>query len=95
MSEETSTMTPGCTYYVYIVRCADNTFYTGITTNLERRIAEHNNIKGKGMKGAKYTSIRQPVHLMYSATFPDRSTASQEEYRIKKLSRKEKEVLFR
>lgn len=80
-------------YYVYIVRCADDTFYTGITTNLERRIAEHNTIKSAGMKGAKYTSIRQPVSLVYSATFPDRSTASQEEYRIKKLSRKEKELL--
>lgn len=73
-------------YHLYILQCADNTLYTGITVNLERRLDEHNNSK----LGARYTSIRRPVKLVYSAVFSDRSTASKEEYRIKKLSREEK-----
>ena len=79
-------------YFVYILRCADNTLYTGITIDIERRIKEHN---GELPGGAKYTASRQPLTLLYSAEFPDRSTASSEEYRIKKLSRKKKEEMIK
>jgi len=77
-------------YFVYIVRCNDDTLYTGITTDVIRRIDEHNGDK----KGAKYTKMRQPVKLVYSAKFSDRSSASKEEIRIKKLSKKQKELLY-
>ncbi len=74
-------------YYVYMVKCADNTLYTGIATELERRIEEHNDSD----KGAKYTRVRRPVRLVYSEEHPDRSAASKREYEIKKkMSRVEK-----
>jgi len=73
-------------YFVYIIQCNDQTLYTGITTNLDRRIKEHNGSK----LGAKYTKIRRPVKLVYSKDFINRSVASKEESRIKKLSRLEK-----
>ena len=74
-------------YFVYIVKCADETFYTGIATELERRIEEHNSSE----KGAKYTRVRRPVSLVYSEEHPDRSSASKREYEIKKkMSRAEK-----
>ena len=74
-------------YYVYIVECADKTLYTGIATELERRVEEHNNSE----KGAKYTRVRRPVKLVYSEEYPDRSAASKREYEIKKkMSRTQK-----
>ena len=74
-------------YYVYIVRCADETLYTGIATELERRIEEHNTSD----KGAKYTRVRRPVALVYQEEYPDRSSASKREYEIKKkMNRAEK-----
>ena len=74
-------------YFVYMVQCADNTFYTGIATELERRIEEHNSSD----KGAKYTRARRPVLLVYSEEYPDRSSASKREYEIKKkMSRAQK-----
>ena len=73
-------------WWVYIVTCSDESLYTGITTDRERRIVEHNDSK----KGAKYTRNRRPVDLVYSEMHPDRSTASKREYEIKKLSRAEK-----
>ena len=73
-------------YFIYILKCIDQTFYTGITTNIERRIKEHNNSK----LGAKYTKVRRPVKLVYSKEFENRSFASIEEARIKKLSRVQK-----
>ena len=76
-------------YYVYIVRCNDNSLYTGITTDINRRIREHNETK----KGAKYTKSRRPVSLVYSALIGDRSSAQKEEYRIKKLSKIKKQKL--
>jgi putative endonuclease len=70
-----------------MVKCADNTLYTGIATELERRIEEHNGSD----KGAKYTRVRRPVRLVYSEEYPDRSSASKREYEIKKkMSRAEK-----
>jgi len=74
-------------YFVYILECSDHTFYTGITTNLDRRIKEHNSSK----LGAKYTKARRPVKLIYSKEFINRSEASIEESQIKKLSRLEKQ----
>ena len=73
-------------YFLYILECSDNTLYTGITTNLERRIKEHNNSK----LGAKYTKVRRPVKLVFSKEFENRSEASKEESRIKKLTRLQK-----
>ncbi len=78
-------------YYVYILQCADKTFYTGITTNIERRVGEHN----EGKLGAKYTAGRRPVKLVYSKKCKNRSLASQEEARIKKLKRGEKKIIIK
>ena len=74
-------------YYLYILQCVDAMLYTGITTDLKRRVAEHN---GLGKLGAKYTAGRRPVKLVFSKKFKTRSAASQEEARVKKMSRKEK-----
>ena len=73
-------------YFVYILECADKTLYTGITTDLQRRIDEHNS----STLGSKYTRGRRPVKLVFSEEFSDRSAASKEEARIKKLNRAEK-----
>ena len=74
-------------WQVYIVQCADNTLYTGVTINTERRLRQHN---GELAGGAKYTAVRRPVSVVYSSTHSDRSAACTEESRIKKLSRTEK-----
>jgi len=74
-------------YHLYILKCFDNTLYTGITTDLTRRIEEHNS----SSKGAKYTRMRRPVELVYSEEYEDRSAASKREYEIKKkMNRVEK-----
>ena len=73
-------------YFVYILECSDNTLYTGIATDVNRRLDEHNNSD----KGAKYTKIRRPVKLVYSEVQENRSSASKREYAIKKLTRSEK-----
>ena len=73
-------------WYLYIVKCSDNSLYTGITTDINRRVVEHNASK----RGAKYTRSRRPVCLLYSESHFSRSTASQAEYRFKKLTRKAK-----
>lgn len=77
-------------YYVYIVKCKDNTLYCGYTTDLKRRLLEHNTSK----KGAKYTRHRRPVSLVYSETYDTRSSAMSREYHIKQLSKKEKITLI-
>ena len=69
-------------WFVYIVRCYDGSYYTGITTDLARRIAEHNS----SGDGAKYTRPRRPVALVYFETAQSRSMAAQREYSIKKMS---------
>ena len=76
-------------YFVYLLRCADNTFYCGYTTDLEERVKAHN----KTNKAAKYTKSRRPVTLIYSEQHPTLSDALKREYEIKHLSRKEKEKL--
>ena len=73
-------------WYVYILRCGDDTLYTGITTDLDRRVHEHNN----SPKAAKYTRIRRPLELIYFEPCEDKSRASKREHEIKKLSRVEK-----
>ena len=78
-------------YYLYILKCADKTLYTGITTDLNRRVDEHNNTK----LGATYTSSRRPVKLVYSKKFKNRSIASKEEARVKKLKRNKKLELIK
>ncbi len=77
-------------YFVYMVRCSDDTLYTGIATDLKRRVEEHN----FSDKGAKYTKARRPVILVYSEKHSDRSSASKREYKIKKMRRKEKKLLL-
>lgn len=77
-------------WFVYIVRCADNSLYTGIATDVERRVGEHNST---GMLAAKYTRARQPVKLVYYETAKSRSAAASREYAIKRLSKATKEKL--
>ena len=79
-------VTPVSKWKVYMLRCSDDTLYTGITTDLDRRIKEHNS----SSLGAKYTKVRQPVELVYFENRADRVDASKREYEIKQLSRKEK-----
>lgn len=75
--------------YTYIVRCRDNTLYTGWTNNLEKRIADHN-----AGKGAKYTKSRRPVELVYYENFETKEEAMKREYAIKHLTREDKLKLF-
>lgn len=77
-------------YYTYMVRCNDGTLYTGYTTNIERRLFEHN----ESAKGAKYTRARRPVKLTYFEEFTTRSEACKREAQIKKMKRHEKEQLI-
>ncbi|MEO1938758.1 MAG: GIY-YIG nuclease family protein [Sulfurimonas sp.] len=77
-------------YFLYILRCNDNTLYTGITTDLKRRLNEHN----LSAKGAKYTRSRRPVELVYTEEFEDKSSAMKREYSVKKLSREKKLLMI-
>ena len=72
-------------YYVYILSCADGTLYTGITTDLARRISDHNR-----KKGARYTASRTPVVLVYSECHDNRSEALKRELEIKGMKREDK-----
>lgn len=76
-------------YYCYIVECVDGTYYTGWTTDPERRVSVHN----KGC-GAKYTKMRLPVKLVYVEEQPDRKSAMKREISIKKIGRKGKDKLI-
>jgi putative endonuclease len=73
-------------FFVYILKCSDDTLYVGVTTNIERRIVEHNGSK----RGAKYTRGRRPVILIYKAPFENRSEAQKREYSLKQLTKEEK-----
>ena len=77
-------------WFVYYLRCADNSLYTGITSDIKRRLDEHNN---DDKKAAKYTRARRPVELAYLEPCPDKSTASKREYLLRKLPKKQKEAL--
>ncbi len=76
---------------VYILRCSDETLYTGITKDVVRRVEEHN---GSGLLGARYTRARRPVRLVYSEAQKTRSAAARREYEVKRLSREAKEALI-
>ena len=75
--------------YTYILKCSDNTLYTGWTNNLEKRIKDHND-----GKGAKYTKARLPVELIYFEIFETKEEAMKREYAIKQLTRPQKEKLI-
>ena len=76
--------------YTYILKCKDDSLYTGWTNDLKKRITSHN-----AGKGAKYTKARRPVELVYYEEFQTREEAMKSEYAIKQLSRKEKEALIK
>jgi len=78
-------------WYVYILCCNDGSLYTGITTNLYRRLQEHN----FGPKGAKYTRARRPVYLVYKEAAISRSAAAKREYQLKRLSTAQKKALVK
>ena len=77
-------------WYVYILRCGDGTLYTGITDDVDRRLAVH-----RAGKGAKYTRGRGPLEVVYTQEVPDKSAALKREIAIKKLTRQEKERLIK
>jgi putative endonuclease len=77
-------------WWVYLLRCADGTLYTGITTDVMRRVAEHN---GDGGAGARYTRSRRPVQLVYVEAAASRAAASRREAEIKQLDRARKLAL--
>ncbi len=78
-------------WFIYILRCSDNSLYTGITKDIEKRIKEHNS----GNKtGAKYTRSRAPVTLVYTENVETRSHATKRELEIKKMSKKSKEMML-
>ena len=75
-------------HFVYVIECADDSFYTGYTTDVERRVAEHD-----AGDGAKYTRGRTPVELRHTERFDTKRAAMAREYEIKQLSRPQKERL--
>lgn len=77
-------------FYIYILTCADDTFYIGSTTDIEKRLHQHNNLKS----GAHYTKIRRPVSLSYIETAKSYSKARAREGELKRLTRKEKLALI-
>ena len=72
-------------WYLYILRCKDDTLYTGITTDVEKRLEQH-----RSGKGAKYTRGRGPLELVYMEEQPDKSAALRREYEIKQMTRQKK-----
>jgi putative endonuclease len=78
-------------WIVYILRCSDNSLYTGITRDLDRRLDEHNN---SNRLASAYTRARRPVSLVYQESHKDRSSASKREALIKKMTKIEKEEMI-
>ena len=76
-------------WYVYLLRCNDNSLYAGITTDISRRLHQHNHTK----LGAKYTRAKRPVTLVFLEAASNKSTASKREYQLKKLTKTAKEEL--
>lgn len=76
-------------WFLYIVECSDGSLYTGVTNDVDRRLAAHN-----AGRGARYTRSRRPVRLVYLDEQPDRSTALRREHALKRLTRAEKEELL-
>jgi len=77
-------------WFLYVLRCSDETLYTGITTDLTRRLNEHNGTP----RGAKYTKTRRPVELIYWVDFEDRVSAQKAEYKFKQLTRDQKKKII-
>lgn len=77
-------------WYVYILKCADGSLYTGMTNDLSKRLKQHNLAKG-----ARYTSGRLPVELLWSEATPSKGEALKREIQIKKLSRLQKEFIIK
>ncbi|MCB6415544.1 GIY-YIG nuclease family protein [Dorea acetigenes] len=75
--------------YTYILKCKDGTLYTGWTNDLDKRVKAHN--EGRG---AKYTRSRTPVELVYYETFETKEEAQRREYAIKKMTRRQKEIII-
>ncbi len=78
------------TFSLYILRCADDSLYTGIAADVQKRIAEHE----AGRRGAKYLRGKQPLRLEFACEVGDRAAASRLEYRVKQLDRAQKEALI-
>ncbi len=78
-------------WYLYIILTTNGKLYTEITTDVERRFKEHKT----GQKGAKFTKANPPKKVVYTEEFEDRSSASKREWEVKKLSRKQKEALYK
>tara|TARA_R110000796_G_scaffold99266_1_gene207296 strand:- start:6 stop:257 length:252 start_codon:yes stop_codon:yes gene_type:complete len=76
-------------WFLYVLQCADGSYYTGVTTDAERRVNEHNTSK----RGAKYTKTRRPVVIIYLSEYESRSSAQKAEYKFKQLTRKQKEEI--
>jgi len=74
-------------WYLYVLRCNDNTLYAGVTTDIRRRLKEHNHTS----RGAKYTKPRRPVNIVHWRRFKDRGSAQRAEYEFKQLTKKQKE----
>jgi putative endonuclease len=89
-SEAQGSTPPPC-WFVYLLRCADGSLYTGITTGLERRLRQHN---GDLPGGARYTRSRRPVELVHQEPAPDKSAAQRREAALKQLSRRDKLALI-
>ncbi len=84
------TPSPGC-WFLYVLRCADGSLYTGITTDVPRRLAEHNS---GGPRAARYVRGRGPLTLVYCSQAGDRASASSAENRIKRLAVEHKQALI-
>jgi putative endonuclease len=78
-------------YFIYILKCADGTYYTGSTNDIEKRVRAHNTAK----TGAKYTKSRRPVQLMYQESFETKNEALKRENHIKQLKKIQKEELIK
>lgn len=83
-------MPAASSWFVYMLRCADGSLYTGVTTDLARRMEQHNSTR----QGAKYTRYRRPVSLVYCEAFLGRAAAQKREYEIKKLDKSSKEEMI-
>ncbi len=84
-------------HFVYVLKCADDSLYTGYSTNIDKREDEHNGVgdtKSAQKLGAKYTRPRRPVKLVYYEEFENRSEATKREYAIKQLTRAQKQKLI-
>ena len=77
-------------WFLYVLQCSDDSYYTGVTTDLNRRLKEHNTSN----RGAKYTRARRPVKLIYFSEHKDRSSAQKSEYMFKQMTRKQKEEII-